>query len=85
MILEERPLLYLGVPGSLMMIVSFYFGWWAMELYTSTKYFSIPMALISTGFAVIGILLIITSFQLYSISKIKWEIRKMKEYLELAS
>jgi len=85
MILEEKPLLYLGVPGSLMMIVSFYFGWWAMELYTSTKYFSIPMALISIGFAVIGILLIITSFQLYSISKIKWEIRKMKEYLELAS
>ncbi len=77
-VLEEKPLLYLGVPGVIFILISLYFGWWALSLYLSTKYFSIPMALISVGSLLTGFLLIITSFQLYSISRIRLEIRKLR-------
>ncbi len=78
-VLEDKPLLYLGVPGIVFMLVSLYFGWWALSLYLSTRYFSIPMALISVGSLLAGFLLVITSFQLYSISRIRLEIRKLRE------
>ncbi len=77
-VLEEKPLLYLGVPGIISLLISFYFGWWILSLYLSTRYFSIPMALISVGSLITGFLLIITSFQLYSISRIRLEIRKLR-------
>ena len=80
-ILEERPLLYLGVPGALLVVVGLFFGWWALNLYLSTRYFSVPMALISVGSSIAGFLLIITSFQLYVIAKIRNELRRLREIL----
>lgn len=78
-IVEERPLLYLGVPGAIMLLVSLYFGVFALNLYLSTKYFSIPMAFISLGSLLLGFLLIIASFQLYSIARIRAEVRKLRK------
>ncbi len=80
-ILEERPLLYLGVPGAVLVVVGLLFGWWALNLYLSTRYFSVPMALISVGSSIAGFLLIITSFQLYVIAKIRNELRRLREIL----
>ncbi len=80
-ILEERPLLYLGLPGVSLVLVGLYFGWWALDLYLSSRYFSVPMALISVGSSIAGFLLIITSFQLYVIAKIRMEIRRLREVL----
>ncbi len=79
MVLEEKPIPYLGVPGVVLVLIGLYFAWWALTLYLSTKYFSVPMALISVGSSIAGFLLVITSFQLYSISKIRMEIRKLRE------
>lgn len=77
-VLEERPLLYLGIPGALMMIISLYFGLSLISLYFSTRYFSVPMAFISLGSLMLGIILIIAALQLYSIARIRAELRKIK-------
>lgn len=77
-VLEERPLIYLGIPGASLMIVSMYFGLLTASLYLSTRYFSLPMAFISLASLLLGILLIIASFQLYSIARIRAEIRKLR-------
>ncbi len=81
-VLEEKPLLYLGMPGVIFLFISLYFGWWALSLYLSTRYFSIPMALISVGSLMTGFLLIITSFQLYSIYRIRLEMEKLRADIE---
>lgn len=78
-VLEEKPLLYLGIPGVIFLFVGLGFGWWALSLYLSTRYFSVPMALISVGSSILGFLLIITSLQLYAISKINVEVRRLRE------
>lgn len=76
-VLEERPLVYLGMPGAALLVVSMYFGLLTASLYLSTKYFSLPMAFISLSSLLLGILLIMASFQLYSIARIRTEIRKI--------
>jgi glycosyltransferase involved in cell wall biosynthesis len=77
-VLEERPLLYLGVPGAAMLIVSLYFGLFLLNLYFSTRYFSVPIAFISLGSLMLGIILIIAALQLYSIARIRAELRKIR-------
>ncbi len=77
--LLENPLKVLGTLGLILMSVGFFFTWWALNLYLSTKYFSIPMALISLGGYISGILSILGAFQLYSLSKIREEIVEIKE------
>ncbi|MCS7102728.1 MAG: glycosyltransferase family 2 protein [Candidatus Korarchaeum sp.] len=77
-VLEERPLAYLGVPGAILLAVSIHFGLWAANLYLSTNYFSLPMVFISLTSLLLGILLIVASFQLYSIARIRAEIRKLR-------
>lgn len=79
MIVEERPLIYLGLPGVILMFISLYFGTFAVNLYLSTKYFSVPLALISLGSLLIGVILIIASLQFYSITRIRAEIRKLRK------
>lgn len=78
-VLEERPLAYLGMPGVILIAVSMHFGLLAANLYLSTRYFSLPMAFISLASLLLGIILIIASFQLYSISRIRAEVRKLRE------
>lgn len=78
-VLEEKPLIYLGIPGIIFLVVGFGFGYWALSLYLSTRYFSVPMALVSVGSSILGFLLIITSLQLYAISKIGVEVRRLRE------
>ncbi len=81
-VLEERPLLYLGIPGLLLVMVGLAFGWWALDLYLSTRYFSVPMALVSVGSSIAGFLLVITSFQLYVLAKLRAELRRLRRRID---
>ncbi len=82
--LLEKPLKVLGTLGIALMSLGFFFTWWALDLYLSTKYFSVPMALISLGGYVAGILSILGAFQLYSLSKIREELAEIKEKVVLS-
>ena len=69
LVIEERPLLLLGLPGVLSLILGvgtgMYFLWW----FNSTRDFSLSLALISLGGVLFGTLLIIASLILFSLAR----------------
>lgn len=71
LIVEERPLLLLGLPGFLFILVGMFAGVYFLWFFNRTRYFSLPMALITLGAIVMGALLIITSLLLYAITRLK--------------
>jgi len=76
LIVEERPLLYLGVPGSILMLVAIALGTYLLLLFNATRYFSIPIAILALGAGSIGITLIIAALMLYSFNRI---LKKIKQ------
>jgi len=71
LIVAERPLSTLGIPGSVTLLFGISSGAYFLWYFNSTRYFSIPMALLSLGGILLGMMLIITSLILYSMTKIK--------------
>ena len=71
LIVEERPLFFLGVPGIFFIILGVFFGGWFLWYFNMTRFFSVPMALISVGALLLGSLFFITSLMLYAISRLK--------------
>jgi len=71
LVVEDRPLLLLGVPGFFLTMVGVFTGGYFLWYFNTTHYFSLPLALITFGALVIGVLLIITSFILYAMSRLR--------------
>lgn len=71
LIVEERPLSTLGISGSVTLLLGISSGAYFLWYFNSTRYFSIPMALLSLGGILLGMMLIITSLILYSMTEIK--------------
>lgn len=71
LVVEERPLLIMGVPGILFTFIGIFTGVYFLWYFNTTGYFSLPVALITLGALVIGTLLIITSLLLYAIIRLK--------------
>ena len=67
--LEKRPLLLLGMPGAILALLGVLVGAYSLWYFNITRYFSIPMTLISIGGIMIGLILLIFSFLLYSIAR----------------
>ena len=65
----RRPLRYLGLPGVALMVAGLVFSILTIGLFNHARYFSIPMTILSLGFFVIGIMLILMSVVLFSIGK----------------
>jgi asparagine N-glycosylation enzyme membrane subunit Stt3 len=71
LIIEEKPIQLLGIPGLFALIVGvFSTSILFYQTYYRT-YFSLPIAIISTGAILTGLILVITSFILYSINRMK--------------
>jgi glycosyltransferase involved in cell wall biosynthesis len=70
-IVEERPLLFFGVPAALLLMLGLASGVYLLWYFNETRYFSIPVALITLGALFTGITLFITSLILYAISRLK--------------
>jgi len=71
LIVEERPLLLLGVPGALLTILGIGTGVYLLWYFNVTRYFSIPVALITLGALFMGTILFITSLMLYAVMRLK--------------
>jgi len=71
LVVEDRPLLFLGVPGFFLTMVGVFTGGYFLWYFNTTRYFSLPLALITFGALVLGVLLIITSFILYAMSRLR--------------
>ncbi|MFX0135190.1 MAG: hypothetical protein ACFFDN_16220, partial [Candidatus Hodarchaeota archaeon] len=71
LVVEERPLLILGIPGIIFTFIGIFTGVYFLWYFNRTGYFSLPVALITLGALVMGTLLIITSLLLYAIIRLR--------------
>jgi len=64
----NHPLRYLGIPGLFFLVIGIAYSIIAITLFNDTRYFSIPSTLLALGSLVIGLMLLLMSVVLYSIS-----------------
>lgn len=66
----KHPLKFYGVPGLILLVISSFFMYNALDLFSSTRYVSTNLIIISIGFALLGIILLATSAIVYTIISI---------------
>lgn len=67
LVVEERPLVYLGLPGVALLAIGVAFGIWTLQLFAAHKYIVTNIALASVAFSMTGIFSIFTAITLYAI------------------
>jgi hypothetical protein len=70
LVVEDRPLTMLGIPGILCLIVGALFGVWMLQLYAEQGRIVTNVALASIGFLMIGFFCLSTAITLYAISRL---------------
>ncbi|MGD0644424.1 MAG: glycosyltransferase family 2 protein [Candidatus Bathyarchaeia archaeon] len=70
LVVEDRPLQFLGVPGMLSIALGTLFGVWMMEMYASTHSIVTNVALASIAFLLIGFFMVSTAITLYAITRL---------------
>lgn len=74
----RHPLAFYGLPGIALLIIAAFYMSNAMELFSSTRYISTNMILVSVGTAVVGVVLLATAVILYTIiALLRGRIREM--------
>ena len=69
-IVEEKPLIVLGIPGLLCLFAGLGFGVWLLQLYATEHYIVTNIALASVAFILIGFFILSTAITLYAITRI---------------
>lgn len=75
-IVEEKPLIALGLPGLLCLFAGLGFGIWMLQIYTTAHYIVTNIALASVAFVLIGFFMLSTAITLYAISRITERLKK---------
>jgi hypothetical protein len=70
LVVEDRPLPFLGIPGVLSLIAGVFFGIWMITAYAQVHAIETNLALASIAFILIGFFLISTAITLYAITRI---------------
>jgi hypothetical protein len=70
LVVEDRPLPLLGIPGIGSLVAGVFFGLWMMTEYAQTHQISTNVALASISFILIGFFMISTAITLYAITRI---------------
>jgi len=70
LVVEERPLIYLGIPGAVLLSIGALFGLWTLQLYALEGRIVTNVALASITFIMIGTFTLFTSITLYSILRL---------------
>lgn len=76
LIVEEKPLTVLGIPGILCLFAGVFFGVWMLQIYAYAHNIVTNIALASITFTLIGFFALSTSITLYAISRLKKVINK---------
>jgi glycosyltransferase involved in cell wall biosynthesis len=66
-VIIKHPMLFIGLPGLALMMISAVLISQALDLFATTRYVSTPLILLSTGSAIIGIIMLLTSILIYAI------------------
>jgi glycosyltransferase involved in cell wall biosynthesis len=70
LIVEEKPLMLLGVPSILFLFAGVSFGVWMLHIYAIEHHIETNVALASLSFIIIGFFMLSTAITLYAISRI---------------
>jgi len=70
LIVEEKPLMILGIPGLLCLFAGIAFGVWMLQLYAIEHQIVTNIALASIAFVLIGFFMLSTAITLYAISRL---------------
>jgi glycosyltransferase involved in cell wall biosynthesis len=76
LVVEDRPLPFLGIPGIVSLAAGVFFGVWMMTLYAQSHEITTNIALASIAFILIGFFLISTSITLYAITRLTNKMNK---------
>jgi glycosyltransferase involved in cell wall biosynthesis len=76
LIVEERPLLFLGVPSLLFLFAGIGFGVWMLQIYAVEKILETNVALASVAFILMGFFLLSTAITLYAVARISEKFNK---------
>lgn len=76
LIVEDRPLPFLGIPGIISVIAGTLFGVWMMNIYATSHQIVTNIALASIGFILIGFFMLSTAITLYAIARISHRVHK---------
>jgi glycosyltransferase involved in cell wall biosynthesis len=70
LVVEDKPLMFLGLPGITSLIMGVLFGVWMMDLYVTSGLIVTNVALASIGFLLIGCFMVSTAITLYAIKRL---------------
>lgn len=76
LVVEERPLIFLGIPGIISLAVGSLFGVWMLQVYAASSEIITNIALASIGFLFLGCFMISTAITLYAIVRLNTKIKK---------
>jgi glycosyltransferase involved in cell wall biosynthesis len=78
LLVEDRPLLLLGLPGLVFLAVGILFGIWMLQIYASVHYIVTNIALASIAFVIVGFFCLSTAITLYAISRLVVRVNKRR-------
>jgi hypothetical protein len=70
LVVEDRPLPYLGLPGIVSIAVGALFGVWMMDMYAASGQIATNVALASITFILLGFFMVSTAITLYAITRL---------------
>jgi glycosyltransferase involved in cell wall biosynthesis len=76
LVVEDRPLPYLGLPGIVSIAVGTLFGVWMMNMYAASGQITTNVALASIAFILIGFFTLSTAITLYAITRLSKKVQQ---------
>jgi glycosyltransferase involved in cell wall biosynthesis len=76
LIVEERPLLFLGIPSLLCLLAGVGFGVWMLQIYAIAHTIETNVALASLSFILLGFFMLSTALTLYAIARMSEKFSK---------
>jgi len=70
LVVEKRPLVFLGIPGVVSILLGIFFGFWMFQIYTIEQRIVTNVALASLAFILIGSFTVFTAITLYAITRL---------------
>jgi len=70
LMVEEKPLILLGIPGAISLLIGMFFGVWMLQIYAVEHQIPTNMALASMAFILIGMFVVFTGITLYAITRL---------------
>ena len=70
LVVEERPLIYMGIPEAVLLCIGVLFGLWTLQIYATAGHVVTNLALASLAFGLVGIFAVFTSITIYAILRL---------------